>query len=100
MLQNYSFVFLSEIKTSAKISCTGFTVFQHSAKQGHRGGVALLIKPVLRPRSFRTLAKPVEERRKQESNRDGRSQQQSWYAHRFVHREGKMYLRRSRGRNS
>ena len=45
MLQNYSFVFLSEIKTSAKISCTGFTVFQHSAKQGHRGGVALLIKP-------------------------------------------------------
>ena len=45
MLQDYTFVFLSEIKTSAKISCTGFTVFQHSAKQGHRGGVALLIKP-------------------------------------------------------
>ena len=45
MLQSFSFVILSEIKTSAKISCTGFTVYQHSAKQGHRGGVALLMKP-------------------------------------------------------
>ena len=45
MLENFSFVILSEIKTSAKITCTGFTVFQHSAKQGHRGGVALLMKP-------------------------------------------------------
>ena len=40
-------MFLSEIKTKAKISCTGFTVFQHPAKQGHRGGVALLIRPGL-----------------------------------------------------
>ena len=40
MLEKFSFIVLSEIKTSAKISCTGFTVFQHSAKQGHRGGVA------------------------------------------------------------
>ena len=45
MLQKFSFVILSEIKTSAKITCTGFTVFQHSAKQGHRGGVAILMKP-------------------------------------------------------
>ena len=45
MLEKFSFIVLSEIKTSAKISCTGFTVFQHSAKQGHRGGVALLMKP-------------------------------------------------------
>ena len=47
ILQGYSLVFFSEIKTSAKISCTGFEVFQHSAKQGHRGGVGLLIKPGL-----------------------------------------------------
>ena len=40
-------MFLSEIKTTAKISCTGYTVFQHPAKQGHRGGVALMIKPEL-----------------------------------------------------
>ena len=45
MLQDFNLVILTEIKTSLKISCTGFTVFQHSAKQGHRGGVALLIKP-------------------------------------------------------
>ena len=38
---------LSEIKTSAKISCTGFSVFQNSAKQGRRGGVALLMKPII-----------------------------------------------------
>ena len=40
-------VFLSEMKTTAKISCTGFKVYQHAAKQGHRIGVALLIKPGL-----------------------------------------------------
>ena len=45
LLQNFSFVILSEIKTPAKITCTGFDVYQHSAKQGHRGGVALLMKP-------------------------------------------------------
>ena len=45
MLQKFNFVILSEIKTSAKISCTGFNVYQHSATQGHRGGVALLMKP-------------------------------------------------------
>ena len=44
-LQAYGFIILTEIKTSLKISCTGFTVFQNSAKQGHRGGIALLIKP-------------------------------------------------------
>ena len=45
MIDRYDFILLTEIKTSAKISCTGFTVYQHSAKQGHRGGVALLVKP-------------------------------------------------------
>ena len=47
MIDRYDFLVLTEIKTSAKISCTGFTVYQHSAKQGHRGGVALLVKPWL-----------------------------------------------------
>ena len=47
MIDKYDFVFLTEIKTSLKITCTGFTVYQHSAKQGHRGGVALLLKPWL-----------------------------------------------------
>ena len=45
MLKDFGFVILTEIKTPLKISCTGFTVFQHSAKQGHRGGIALLMKP-------------------------------------------------------
>ena len=47
MIDKYDFVFLTEIKTPLKISCTGFTVYQHSAKQSHRGGVALLLKPWL-----------------------------------------------------
>ena len=47
MLHVYDVVFLSKIKTTAKISCTGLEVFQHPAKQGHRGGVALLVKPGL-----------------------------------------------------
>ena len=47
MLDKYSLVFLTEIKTSLKISCTGFSIIQHSAKKGHRGGVAFLIKPSL-----------------------------------------------------
>ena len=41
----YDIVFLTEIKTSLKISSTGFKVYQNSAKKGHRGGIALLIKP-------------------------------------------------------
>ena len=45
MLEKFNIVVLTEIKTSLKISCTGFKVYQHSAKQGHRGGVALLMKP-------------------------------------------------------
>ena len=45
LLDKYSIVILTEIKTSLKISCTGFTVFQHPAKQGHRGGVAVMLKP-------------------------------------------------------
>ena len=40
-------VVLSEIKTSAKVSCTGFSVFQNSARQGQRGGVDLLMKPII-----------------------------------------------------
>lgn len=28
-----------------KIPCTGFTVFLNSAKMGHRGGIALFVKP-------------------------------------------------------
>ena len=47
LIDRYDILFLNEIKTSAKISCTGFKVYQHSAKQGHRGGVALLLKPWL-----------------------------------------------------
>ena len=47
LLDNYDFIILTEIKTSANISCTGCTVYQHSAKQGHRGGVALVMKPWL-----------------------------------------------------
>ena len=47
MLHNYGYIFLSEIKTSLKISCTGFTVFQNSAKHGHRGGIAPLIQPCI-----------------------------------------------------
>ena len=45
LLDAYAFIFLTEIKTSREISCTGFIVFQNSVKQGHRGGIALLIKP-------------------------------------------------------
>ena len=47
LVDKYDLLVLTEIKTSANISCTGFTVYQHSAKQGHRGGVALLLKPWL-----------------------------------------------------
>ena len=47
LLDKYDLIFLAEIKTSAKISCTGYKVYQHSAKKGHRGGVALLVKPWL-----------------------------------------------------
>ena len=47
LIDKYDLLFINEIKTSAKISCTGFKVYQHSAKQGHRGGVALLLKPWL-----------------------------------------------------
>ena len=59
MLQKFCFVILSEIKTSAKITCTGFTVFQHSAKQGHRGGVAILMKPSI-SKYMRNLNKSYE----------------------------------------
>ena len=59
LLQDYSLVFLSEIKTTATISCTGFTVFKHPAKQGHRGGVALLLKPWL-ARFLRKIDKSYE----------------------------------------
>ena len=48
LLDTYAFVFLTEIKPSRNITCTGFTVFQNSAKQGHRGGIALLIKHYLK----------------------------------------------------
>ena len=44
LLDKYDFIVLTEIKTTANISCTGCTVYQHSAKQGHRGGVALVMK--------------------------------------------------------
>ena len=47
LLDSYEIVFLTEIKTSQKISCSGLTVFQNSAKKGHRGGVALSLKPIL-----------------------------------------------------
>ena len=47
LLERYNFIILTEIKTSQKISCSGFTVFQNSAKKGHRGGIALLMKPHL-----------------------------------------------------
>ena len=45
MLSEYCFIILSEIKTKLKISCTGYEIYQNSAKAGHRGGVALLVKP-------------------------------------------------------
>ena len=44
LFKNYEVIFLTEIKTSQKILCTGFTVYQNSAKKGHRGGIAVLIK--------------------------------------------------------
>ena len=47
LLNAYAFIFLTEIKTSKAISCSGFTVYQNAAKQGHRGGIALLMKPGL-----------------------------------------------------
>ena len=47
LVDKYDLLVLTEIKTSANISCTGFTVYQHSAKQGHCGGLALLLKPWL-----------------------------------------------------
>ena len=47
LFEKYDVIFLTEIKTSQKILCTGFTVYQNSAKKGHRGGIALLIKPHL-----------------------------------------------------
>ena len=49
MFVKYCFIILSEIKTSSKISCIGFTVYQNSAKAGHRGGVARLVKPCFTP---------------------------------------------------
>ena len=45
LIDEYDLLFLNEKKTSAKISCTGFEVYQHSVKQGHQGSVALLLKP-------------------------------------------------------
>ena len=47
LFKKYEVIFLTEIKTSQRISCTGFKVYQNSAKKGHRGGIALLIKPHL-----------------------------------------------------
>ena len=45
MLSRYSIIILTEIKTSIKIATTGFEIYQNSAKAGHRGGIALLVKP-------------------------------------------------------
>ena len=59
LLDKYDFILLTEIKTSAKISCTGFTVYEHPAQQGHRGGVALLLKPWL-ARFLRKIDKSYE----------------------------------------
>ena len=44
MLLKYGIVILTEIKTSKKLSTSGFTIYQNSAKAGHRGGLALLVK--------------------------------------------------------
>ena len=45
MLLKYGIVILTEIKTPKKICTSGFSVYQNSAKAGHRGGIALLVKP-------------------------------------------------------